>query len=82
VQEAVRVIQGRAVITRTALERLLGPSTVAADVPPLVRAVQAVGLLVHEEEIDRLPPDELRVRMRAVLETLDDELAAFLQAPD
>jgi hypothetical protein len=81
VQEAVRMIQGRAVITRTALERLLGTYTVA-DLPPLIRAVQAVGLLIREEEIESLPLDELRVRMRAVLQTLDDELAAFLQAPD
>jgi hypothetical protein len=82
VLEAVRMLQGRAVITRTALERLLGPCTVAADLPPLVRAVQAVGLLIREGEIESLPPDELRVRMHAVLQTLDYELAAFLEAPD
>ena len=82
VLEAVRMIQGRAVLTRTALERLLGPSKVAADLPPLVRAVQAVGLLIREGEIESLPPDELRVRMHAVLQTLDYELSSFLQASD
>jgi hypothetical protein len=79
---AVRMIQGRAMNTRTALERLLGPSKVAADLPPLVRAVQAVGLLIREGEIESLPPDELRVRMHAVLQTLDYELSSFLQASD
>ena len=79
---AVRMVQGRAVTTRTALERLLGPYKVPADLPPLVRAVQAVGLLIREEEIESLPSDELRVRMRAVLQTLDYELNAFLGSPD
>jgi hypothetical protein len=82
VLEAVRMMQGRAVTTRAGLERLLGPYTVAADLPPLVRAVQAVGLLIRDGEIESLPPDELRVRMHAVLETLDNELSAFLQASD
>ena len=75
------MLHGRAVLTRTALERLLGPYTVPADLPPLVRAVEAVGLLIREGKIHSLPPDELRVRMHAVLQTLDYELAAFLQAP-
>jgi len=82
VLETVRLLQGRAVITRTALERLLVPYKEAADLPPLVRAVQAIGLLIREGEIESLPPDELRVRMHTVLQTLDYELAAFLQAPD
>jgi len=55
---------------------------VAADLPPIVRAVQAVGLLIREGEIDSLPPDELRVRMHALLEALDYELGAFLEPPD
>ena len=82
VLEAVRMIQGRAVTTRTALERLRGPYKVPADLPPLVRAVQAVGLLIREDEIESLPPTELRVRMRAVLAALDYELTAFLEPPD
>jgi hypothetical protein len=79
---AVRLLKGRVVVTRTALERLLGPPKVAAHLPPLVRAVQAVGQLIPEAEIESLPPAELRVRMRTVLAMLDYELAAFLQAPD
>jgi hypothetical protein len=78
----VRMLQGRALVTRMTLERLLGPAKVEANVPPLVRAVQAVGLLISEGEIESLPPAELRVRMRAVLATLDYELAAFMRAPD
>ena len=41
---AVRMIQGRAVITRAALEHKLGLATVATDLPPLVRVVQALDL--------------------------------------
>ena len=52
---AVRMLQGRAVVTRTTLERLLGPSKVEANLPPLVRAVQAVRLLIQRGG-DREPP--------------------------
>ena len=76
------MLQGRAVVARTTLERLLGPSKVEANLPSLVRAVQAVRLLISEGEIESLPPAELRVRMHAVLTTLDYELAAFMRAPD
>jgi len=82
VLEAVRMIQGRATITRATLERRLGSAPSGDDLPPLVRVVRAVGLLITEGEIIDLPPDELRVRMRAVLQALDSELSAFLQAPE
>jgi hypothetical protein len=82
VLEAVRMIRGRAVVTRAALERRLGSAPTGDDLPPLVRAVQMVGLLITEGEVESLPPDELRVRMHAVLEALDHELRASLQAPD
>jgi hypothetical protein len=80
--EAVRMIHGRAVITRRALEGMLGSHPVAADLPPLVRAVQEVGRLITDREIDSLRPDELRDRMHAVLRVLDHELQAFLQPPE
>ena len=82
VLEAARMIQGSAVITRAALEGMLRPRTADAGLPPLAHAVRAVGLLISEGEIDSLPTDEVRVRMHAVLQTLDYELAAFLQVPD
>ena len=81
VLEAVRMLHGRAMVARRALERMLG-TNVAADLPPLVRAVQAVGLLIREEEVDILPPGELRARMHVVLETLDRELLTFLEPPE
>ena len=80
--EAVRMIHGRAVITRRALEGMLGAHPVAADLPPLVRAVQAVGRLITDREIDSLQPDELRDRMHAMLGMLDRELQAFLEPPE
>jgi hypothetical protein len=82
VLEAVRMIQGRATITRATLERWLGSAPTGDGLPPLVRAVRAVGLLIREGEVDSLPSDELRVRMHAVLQTLDYELGALLQPPD
>ena len=80
--EAVRMIQGRAVVTRATLERRLGSAPTGDDLPPLVRAVRAVGLLIDQGEVDSLSPDDLRVRMHAVLQTLDYELSALLQPPD
>jgi len=79
--EAVRMIQGRAVVTRRALEGMLG-SYPAADLPPLVRAVRAVGQVISDREVDGLAPDELRARMHAVLEALDRELQTFLDPPE
>jgi len=79
--ESVRMIQGRAVITRRALERMLGVHPVATDLPPLVRAVRAVGRLISDREVDTLAPDDLRVRMHAVLEMLDRELQTLLEPP-
>jgi hypothetical protein len=77
---AVRMIQGRAVIARRALEGMPGPNP-AADLPPLVRAVQAVRGLISDREVESLAPDELRARMHVVLQALDRELQAFLQPP-
>ena len=79
VLEAVRLIQGGAALTRAALERMIGSGTSAADLPPLVRAVQAVGQLISDREVDTLPPDELRARLRAVLRALEGELRDSLQ---
>jgi hypothetical protein len=79
--EAVRLIGGRAVITRRALEGMIGPN-VSADLPPLVRAIQAVGRVISHWEVDSLAPDELRARMHAVLEALDRELQTFLDPPE
>ena len=80
--EAVRMIQGRAVVTRRALEGMLGSYPAGADLPPLVRAVQAVGRVISQREVDSLSPDELRVRMHAVLDALDRELQSFLEPPE
>jgi len=82
VLEAVRMIQGTAVITRAALERMLGPDMADAGLPPLAHAGRAVGLLISEGEIDSLPPDEVRARMRRVLQALDRELKTMLSPPD
>jgi hypothetical protein len=79
--EAVRMIHGRAVVTRRSLERVLG-SNVAADLPPLVRAVQAVGRLISDREVDTLAPVELRARMHAELQALDQELQNFPDPPE
>ena len=81
VLQAVRLIQGRVALAR----RLLGPmlwTDAAADMPPLVRAVQAVRRLISDREVDSLSPDELRARMHAVLQTLERELKAMLSPPD
>jgi hypothetical protein len=80
--EAVRMIQGNAVVARRVLEGMLGSYPTAADLPPLVRAVQAVGRVISDREVDRLAPDELRARMHAVLHALDHELQAFLEPPE
>jgi hypothetical protein len=50
--------------------------------PPLVYSVQAVGRIIADREIDSLPHDELRARMRAVLQVLDRELKTLLSPPD
>ena len=78
---AVRMIQGRAVVTRGALEPMLGSYPVVADLPPLVRAVHAVGRVITDREVDDLAPDELRARMHAVLQAIDLELQIFLEPP-
>ena len=80
VLRAVRLIQGRTVVTRRLLDGMLG-SNITGDVPPLVRAVQAVRRVISEQEVESLPPDELRARMRVVLQALDRELKAFLSPP-
>ena len=80
VLRAVRLIQGRAVVTRGLLERLEAPDAAVAE-PPLVTVVQSVRRQIAHREIDRLSPDELRARMRAVLQTLDRELKALLSPP-
>ena len=80
--EAVRMIQGRALVTRRALEGILGRYPVVADLPPLVRAVQTVGQVISDGEVESLPPAELRARMRTVLHVLDRELQAFLEPPE
>lgn len=81
VLQAVRLIQGRAVVTCGLLERLLGLDTTVAE-PPLVQAVQAVKRLISDQEVDRLPPNELRARLHTVLHTLDRALRDFLQPAD
>jgi hypothetical protein len=79
--DALRMIQGRAVIARRILESMLGSRPAVADLPPLVRAVQAVGRVISDREVESLAPDELRARMHAILEALDHELQAFLEPP-
>jgi len=81
VLQAMRLIQGRAVVTRGLLERLLGQEA-AAEPPPLVRAIPAVRRLIPDREIDRLPVDELRARMRMMLQLLDREVKAVFSPPD
>ena len=81
VLQAVRLIQGRAVVTRGLLERMLGQDTAATE-PPLVRMVREISPLISDREVDSLPPDELRARMRRVLQALDRELKALLSPPD
>jgi hypothetical protein len=78
---AVRLLQGRAVVMRGLLERMLGQDAIASE-PPLVHAIRAIGRLISDQEVDSLPPDELRARMRSVLQALDRELKALLSPPD
>jgi hypothetical protein len=81
VLQAVRLIQGRAVVTRGLLERMLGRDA-AAKLPPLACAVREIERLISDREVDSLPPDELRARMHRVLQALDRELKALLSPPD
>src|SRR3954467_2863902 len=78
---AVRLIHGRALVTRGLLECTLGRETVA-EPPPLTRAIQAIRRLIPERGIDSLPPDELRIRVRRMLQALDRELKAVLSPLD
>ena len=79
--QAVRLVQGRAMVARRLLERMLGRDAVSFE-PPFVRMVREIGGLITDQEIDSLPPDELRARMRRVLQALDRELKALLSPPD
>ena len=79
--QPVRMIQGRAAITRGLLERMLGQDATATE-PPLVRVFREIRGLISDQEIGSLPPDELRARMRGVLQALDRELKAVLSPPD
>ena len=79
--KAVRLIQGRATVTRGLLERMLGQDPAAIE-PPLVRVVREIGRLISDRDVNSLPPDELRARMRRVRQALDRELKAMLSPPD
>lgn len=79
--QAVRLIQARAVVTRHLLERMLGQDTAATE-PHLVRVFREISPLISDRDVDSLPPDELRARMRRVLQALDRELKALLSPPD
>ena len=79
---ALGLIQGRVMATHAGLERGLGRCPSATDLPPLVRAVRLVGRLISRREVDRLPCDELRARMHAVLQALDRELRSSLRLPE
>jgi hypothetical protein len=57
-------------------------SNVAADLPPTVRAIQGVERTISGRKVDSLPPDELRARMRRMLQMLNCELKAWLSPPD
>jgi len=81
VLQSVRLIQGRAVVTRGLLERMLGQDAAATE-PPLVHTFREIRSLISDREVDSLPPDELRARMRRVLQALDRELKAWLSPPD
>jgi hypothetical protein len=50
--------------------------------PPIVRAVQSVGRIISDQDVDSLAPEELRARMHAVLHEIDRELQAFLDPPE
>jgi hypothetical protein len=79
--QAVHRIQGRTVATRGLLERMLGQDTAATE-PHLVRAVRAIRRLISAREVNSLPADDLRARMRGVLQVLNRELKALLSPPD
>ena len=79
--QTVCLIQGRAMVTRGLLERMLGQDAAATE-PPLVRVIREIKGLISNQEVDSLPPDELRARMRRVLQVLDLELKALLSPPD
>jgi hypothetical protein len=81
VLQAVRMIQGRAMVTRGLLERMLGQDMAATE-PPLVRVVREISPLISDREVEHLPPDELRARMHGVRQALDRELKALLSPPD
>jgi hypothetical protein len=79
--QAVRMIQGRAMVTRGLLERTLGQDAAATE-PALVRVIREIKGLISNQEVDSLSPDELRARMRKVLQALDRELKVMLSPPD
>ena len=79
--QTVRLIQGRAMVTRGLLERMLGQDAAATE-PPLVRVIREIKGLISNQEVDSLSPDELRARMRKVLQALDRELKVMLSPPD
>jgi hypothetical protein len=81
VLHAVRLIQGRATVTRGLLERALGQDAAANELP-LMCVVRGIRGLISDREVNSLPPDELRARMRAVLDVVDRELRAMLAPPD
>jgi hypothetical protein len=81
VLHAVRMIQGRATVTRALLERTLGQDAAASE-PTLARVVREIRGLISDREVNSLPPDELRARMRAVLDVVDHELRVMLAPPD
>ena len=82
VLKAIRMIEGRAKVLRMGLERECEPAAADTALPPLVQAVQTVGRVITDHEVDRLPPDELRARLHTVLHTLDRALRDFLQLSD
>jgi len=81
VLRAVRLIQGRAIVTRGRLEPTLGLDTATTE-PPLVRLFREIGPLISDWEADNLSPDELRARIRVVRQAFDRELKALLSPPD
>ena len=81
VLRAVRLIQGRAVVTRGLLECMLGQDAEATE-PPLVRVFGEIRRLISDREVDSLPPDMLRARIHAILQALDRELKMLLSPPD
>jgi hypothetical protein len=82
VLKAIRVIEGRARLIRVELERDLEPAVPDTTLPPLVRAVQEVGGVIADHDVDRLLPNELRAKLHGVLHTLNRALQDFLQLAD